>query len=342
MRPRYEYCTTDAELSETDRLLASSYAASLECGKKAKLEAVAFSLLCAGATGAPKSREEILRIGLEAICGYSGYPELREIYLFAFMPGEESTLLQLAEDLGLSGLETIPDNEDAPIPAVQTSARCDEEDKTAKAAEMDNIIQAVINDPDRAPMSAAQVAVVYEEIDNERRTPRERRLELIADCDAPVPIQSMPDQDDLELQKPSPAVPPASNEAESNVQCPRSSDQQQVPVTRRPLPSSVLGWQGSDSSACTPMLEATLVEDEPSLPVYNAVVVASNESNNGEPEISWCKKHQRCITIVSFFFAAALIAILGASLIPRSGGNSVTTPAPMSPPSLRPTGPPSL
>ncbi|KAL7548025.1 hypothetical protein ACHAWF_011310, partial [Thalassiosira exigua] len=76
------------------------------------------------------------------------------------------------------------------------------------------------------------------------------------------------------------------------------------------------------------MIEAQLVEDEPSLPVFDAVVVRANSSDDdNEPLLPWWKRHQCFIFLTLSFFVAALIAILGASLlVGRTNGNAKNTP----------------
>ena len=65
------------------------------------------------------------------------------------------------------GVENAPnDEEEAPVPPAQIAALHDEIDEDAKAQEMDEAIQAIINDPSKASMSAEQIAAFYEEMDH--------------------------------------------------------------------------------------------------------------------------------------------------------------------------------
>ena len=66
-------------------------------------------------------------------------------------------------------------------------------DEDAKAEEMDEAIQAIINDPGKASMSAEQIAAFYELMDQRNCTTKKerpatkKRPEIIGDDDAPVP-----------------------------------------------------------------------------------------------------------------------------------------------------------
>ena len=82
-------------------MLSSAYTASLDCAKDANLEAVAFSLLSAGVYRGPKSRKEVLRIGMDAIAKFDGYAELQEVHMCAFNEKEADTLVEIANEMGL-------------------------------------------------------------------------------------------------------------------------------------------------------------------------------------------------------------------------------------------------
>ena len=99
MRPRYHYCETDEDYANSDKLLANAYASSLERGKGAHLEAIAFSLLCAGDSAWPKALDDVLSIAIEAICGFEGYPDLKEVHLYAFNTEEEEALSSIADQM---------------------------------------------------------------------------------------------------------------------------------------------------------------------------------------------------------------------------------------------------
>ena len=88
-------------LGEGERLLSSAYASSLNCAKSAKLEAVGFSLLSAGIFRGPKSVKGVLKIGIETICKFNAYPELKEVHMCAFDQTEADTLVEIAKDMGL-------------------------------------------------------------------------------------------------------------------------------------------------------------------------------------------------------------------------------------------------
>jgi len=102
--PNYLNYSTDEELSVGDQLLSSAYTASMECGKSANLEAVAFCLLSAGIFRGSRSVKNVLQIGLKAICQFKGYEELKEVYVCGFTPKELNTLVEVANEIGLSKL----------------------------------------------------------------------------------------------------------------------------------------------------------------------------------------------------------------------------------------------
>jgi len=96
--PAY-FCYDD--IQEPDELLRSAYQQSMERAREAKLEAVAFSLLSAGVYRGSRSRKDVLKIGVESLCEFEGYPELSEVHLFAFSEVELNSLLQIIKELGL-------------------------------------------------------------------------------------------------------------------------------------------------------------------------------------------------------------------------------------------------
>ena len=98
-------------LEDGDKLLRSAYVASLERAKEAKLEAVAFCLLSAGVFRGRQSMKEVLRIGMEAICGFEGYDELREVHICAYTGTEIKKLIEIAEEMDLQpyGLDLCQD-----------------------------------------------------------------------------------------------------------------------------------------------------------------------------------------------------------------------------------------
>lgn len=100
--PNYMQYDTEDEMACGDALLSSAYSASLECGKEHNLEAIAFALLSAGIYRGKRSVSDVLRIGIDAICNFDGYPSLQEVHLCAFNQREADTLIRVATDLGLS------------------------------------------------------------------------------------------------------------------------------------------------------------------------------------------------------------------------------------------------
>ena len=107
-----EYNDYDANgTQESDDQLSSAYISALECGKEANLEAIAFSLLSAGIYRGHLPLSVVLRIGMEAICSFQGYPGLKTVCVCAYTQDEIDTLLQIAEGMGLSQKEQMEDGE---------------------------------------------------------------------------------------------------------------------------------------------------------------------------------------------------------------------------------------
>jgi len=101
---RYGNEAQNEEDEVDDGLLRSAYWESMMRAKEQRLEAVAFSLLSAGIFRGSRSLEAVLRIGMEAICDFGGYEELKEVHLFGFTDNEIVTLQQIAS--GITALET--------------------------------------------------------------------------------------------------------------------------------------------------------------------------------------------------------------------------------------------
>ena len=93
----------EAQNEVDDGLLRSAYWESMMRAKEQRLEAVAFSLLSAGIFRGRRNLEAVLRIGVEAICDFGGYEELKEVHLFGFTDNEIVTLQQIAS--GITVLE---------------------------------------------------------------------------------------------------------------------------------------------------------------------------------------------------------------------------------------------
>lgn len=100
--PNYRRCNSEEKMTEGDELLSSAYTTSLECGKSQNISAIAFALLSAGIFRGKRSINEVLKIGIDAICKFDGYPALQEIHLCAFDQKEANTLIEVATALGLS------------------------------------------------------------------------------------------------------------------------------------------------------------------------------------------------------------------------------------------------
>lgn len=100
--PNYLVYQTEEGMIEGDKLLYSAYTRSLECARAAKLEAIAFSLLSAGVFRGPKSIIEVLTIGMQSICNFDGYEELKDVHMYAFNEREADALIGIAEEFGLT------------------------------------------------------------------------------------------------------------------------------------------------------------------------------------------------------------------------------------------------
>mmetsp|Transcript_22974 Transcript_22974/g.35249 ORF Transcript_22974/g.35249 Transcript_22974/m.35249 type:complete len:219 (+) Transcript_22974:47-703(+) len=100
--PDYMQYDTEEEMAQGDELLSSAYTTSLECGKSKNIEAIAFALLSAGIFRGKRSVDEVLQIGIDAICKFDGYPSLQEVHLCAFNQKEANALIRIATALGLS------------------------------------------------------------------------------------------------------------------------------------------------------------------------------------------------------------------------------------------------
>ncbi|KAL9182785.1 hypothetical protein ACHAXT_004064 [Thalassiosira profunda] len=109
--PNYLDCEDD-ELAVGDKLLASAYTSSLECGRDANLEAVAFCLLSAGIFRGARTVKEVLRIGLKAICQFEGYDGLKEVHVCGFTNKELAALVAIAGELGLKKADATNDGEE--------------------------------------------------------------------------------------------------------------------------------------------------------------------------------------------------------------------------------------
>lgn len=99
--PNYMRYDTEEEMAQGDELLSSAYLTSLECGKSQNIEAIAFALLSAGIFRGKRSVDEVMKIGIDAICKFDGYPALQEVHLCAFSKFEANTLIGVATSLGL-------------------------------------------------------------------------------------------------------------------------------------------------------------------------------------------------------------------------------------------------
>ena len=99
--PNYLVYDSEDGLAQGDELLSSAYKSSLDLGENAKLEGIAFSLLSAGIFRGAKTVEQVLATGVQAICKFDGYKELKDVYMCAFNEKEAGALVAVAIKLGL-------------------------------------------------------------------------------------------------------------------------------------------------------------------------------------------------------------------------------------------------
>ena len=103
--PKYSALDSEVVSRGKDELLTSAYATSLVCGGREKLEAIAFSLLSAGVFRGAKTLEQVLAIGMLAICSFEGYKELKNVFVCAFTDEEAYALVSVAKKIGLEQSE---------------------------------------------------------------------------------------------------------------------------------------------------------------------------------------------------------------------------------------------
>ncbi|KAL7526083.1 hypothetical protein ACHAWF_001624 [Thalassiosira exigua] len=175
-------------------------------------------------------------------------------------------------------------------------------------------------DDSSSPEPDEQIGTMQDDLGNlanRELVPNEKVSTTHHACD--LQSKSSPNSANQEQQPPSEASPDGvSNQVQDG-------SQQQMPVIYRPPSPSMLQHQSS-SSMHAPMVEATLVEDEP---VIDTVAVpmkidsgndVANDDDHESPQ-PWWKEHQRLIVVILLLFIAALIAILGASLLGQNNGN---------------------
>jgi len=77
--------------------LTAAYRSALELAKEAKLEAIAFSLLGASCRGGVENWKKAVRIGWDSIARFHGYPELKEVHVYAFASREVNELMTVSQ-----------------------------------------------------------------------------------------------------------------------------------------------------------------------------------------------------------------------------------------------------
>ena len=78
--------------------LSSAYSSSLECGKSASIEAIAFCLLSAGIHVGLRSIDDVVKTALKVFRQFDGYVGLKDIYMCAFTKKQEEVLVKHAKD----------------------------------------------------------------------------------------------------------------------------------------------------------------------------------------------------------------------------------------------------
>ena len=110
------YRTAAEDSSYLDNMLSSAYTSSLKCVEENNIEAIAFSLLCADNRRGGRALDDVLRVGIESIATFEGYPQLKEVYMFASTRNKAETLLKLCTRIVLS-VDALED----PIPTTASA-----------------------------------------------------------------------------------------------------------------------------------------------------------------------------------------------------------------------------
>lgn len=101
--PNYSQYTAKDEkiISMGDESLFSAYTSGMKCCRRVNVEAVAFCLLSAGVYRGSRRVQDVLQIGLNAICQFEGYEGLEVVYMCGFTEEEVNALVTLANEMGL-------------------------------------------------------------------------------------------------------------------------------------------------------------------------------------------------------------------------------------------------
>mmetsp|Transcript_15697 Transcript_15697/g.33776 ORF Transcript_15697/g.33776 Transcript_15697/m.33776 type:complete len:688 (+) Transcript_15697:1263-3326(+) len=78
----------------SDQSLSSAYASALECGERANLEAIAFSLISGGGCLAGRTVDDVVKVGLEVIGRYEGCSSLKAVYMCAYTQAQVDALIK--------------------------------------------------------------------------------------------------------------------------------------------------------------------------------------------------------------------------------------------------------
>lgn len=89
------------QYGDADKLLKNAYQDSLRRGEEASLEAIAFCLISAGVFSGRRSLNDIVKIGLDAICQFDEYEKLHDVYLFGYSRADLIALQNAVIDLDL-------------------------------------------------------------------------------------------------------------------------------------------------------------------------------------------------------------------------------------------------
>ena len=175
--PNFRIAAEDS--SYLDNVLSSTYTSSLECGKQNNIEAIAFSLLCADNRRGGRTLEDVLRIGIEAIATYEGYPELKEVYMFASTRNKANTLLKLCTEIDLS-----VDSPEEPIPTTASTDISSDHLVSVGADQSMNEVDEpspsnVNNISDKSPRTDSSRAEGKDELENDQATIDEN-LDILA------------------------------------------------------------------------------------------------------------------------------------------------------------------
>ena len=230
---------------------------------------------------------------------------------------EEHPMPEGRKSMGIENCQDFEEN-DAPIPASQIAARYESMEKTAKTKK-----PVIIEDEGGSPpLLPWQIGCEDEDLATKKSYVTSSASPPISEC--------QPSTSDV-------VVPLSTSDEDIEQNMPNSGQAQVEIVIHRPPPPSMLRSQSDDEDEepsaglpSLPILEATLVENTPEPPVYDAIAVRSNanqedgeaqEENADKANIdqhasSWWKRNQKyllvgLIALVIGAMAATIVMLVG-------------------------------